>query len=241
MKLDDVSQRNLRGVHPDLDRVVRRLAQISPIPFRVTEGLRTLQRQKLLKAQGMSKTLNSRHLTGHAVDIVPIEDANGDGAIRSEDMWHHAQLVKLSKYVKQAFAECGVPYTWGGDWRNGWDKPHWELPWKQYPIRTASLDSLDLMEALTDDPYGDVNFAPSTKALAASGVVGLSGVSVLTETIANLQQAEGYFTTGNILGTVIGTLLVGGALLDLYGRWVDAGKPYPRILKRWLTREEPAT
>jgi peptidoglycan L-alanyl-D-glutamate endopeptidase CwlK len=225
--LDVQSERALRGVNPDLVRVVRTAASISPIPFRCTEGLRTLERQKQLKAQGMSKTLNSRHLTGHAVDLVPIVDVTGDGKVTGEDMWHHAQLVKLSPYIRQAFKQCGVPCTWGGDWKNGWDKPHWELPWKQYPIRTASMGDLDLMEALTEDPYGDVNFTPSTKALATSGVIGLSGAGVLVDAANQLSQAEHHFNAGNAIGMLIGALLVGGAAIDLYSRWDAAGRPLP--------------
>lgn len=238
--LDAASKKNLEGVHPDLQRVVRYLALTCPMPFRVTEGVRTLARQKQLKASGNSKTLNSRHLTGHAVDIVPMEDANGDSKINGEDMWHHAQLVKLSVHIKAAFKKCGVPYTWGGDWKNGWDKPHWELPWKKYPIRTAALNDLDLMEALLDDPYGDVDFTPTTKAVATSSTIGLAGAGLLADTVYQLERAQEHLTVGNVIGTLIGALMISGAVLDLYGRWADAGKPYPRILDRWLKRKQVA-
>jgi peptidoglycan L-alanyl-D-glutamate endopeptidase CwlK len=62
----------LEGVHPDLVRVVKRAAAISDLDFTVLEGLRTLERQRKLRAEGASKTLNSRHLTGHAVDLAPL-------------------------------------------------------------------------------------------------------------------------------------------------------------------------
>ena len=35
----------------------------------ITEGLRTWQRQEALLREGKSKTMRSRHLTGHAVQI----------------------------------------------------------------------------------------------------------------------------------------------------------------------------
>src|SRR5690606_24297512 len=67
--LDARAERNLDGVHPDLVRVVRHAARISAVAFTVTEGRRSLQRQRQLRAAGASHTLNSRHLTGHAVDL----------------------------------------------------------------------------------------------------------------------------------------------------------------------------
>jgi peptidoglycan LD-endopeptidase CwlK len=64
----------LKGVHPDLVRVVKKAAAMSNLDFTVLEGLRTLDRQRKLLAQGASKTLNSRHITGHAVDLAPLID-----------------------------------------------------------------------------------------------------------------------------------------------------------------------
>lgn len=59
--------KRLEGVHPDLVRVVRRARLTAR--FMVIEGLRTLDRQRQLVEEGNSKTLRSRHLTGHAVDL----------------------------------------------------------------------------------------------------------------------------------------------------------------------------
>ena len=59
----------LEGVHPDLVKVVHRAAALSDIDFTVLEGLRTVARQKQLVKAGASKTMNSRHITGHAVDL----------------------------------------------------------------------------------------------------------------------------------------------------------------------------
>jgi len=73
------SLKNLNGIHPDLRRVIDRALLDSPLDFVVIEGLRTKERQKQLVASGASKTMNSRHLTGHAVDLVPI-GPNGKGA-----------------------------------------------------------------------------------------------------------------------------------------------------------------
>ena len=59
----------LSGVHPDLVAVVQLAIQLSDIDFQVIEGVRSKARQLQLVEAGASKTLNSRHLTGHAVDL----------------------------------------------------------------------------------------------------------------------------------------------------------------------------
>jgi len=115
----------LEGVHPDLVRVVKKAAALSDLDFTVLEGLRTVERQKQLVAQGASKTMNSRHITGHAVDLAPM--------IGGEVSWAWPQYHRLAKIVKSAAADEKVPLQWGGDWRTFKDGPHWELPWKFYP------------------------------------------------------------------------------------------------------------
>lgn len=124
--LSDKSLTNLQGVHDDLVRVVKRAIQITEVNFVVSEGLRTLARQRQLVAKGASKTLNSRHLTGHAVDLVAIDD-NGQVS------WDWALYHKIASAVKQAAKEEGVPIEWGGDWQTFRDGPHWQLPWSKYP------------------------------------------------------------------------------------------------------------
>lgn len=124
-ELDVTSQKRLDGIHPDLARVIRRAAQLSPIAFKVTEGMRTLARQKELVAQGASKTMNSRHLTGHAVDLAPVVG----GTVR----WDWPLFHQLAPAVKQAAAELKVPIEWGGDWRTFKDGPHFQLPFSGYP------------------------------------------------------------------------------------------------------------
>jgi peptidoglycan L-alanyl-D-glutamate endopeptidase CwlK len=61
----------LHGVHEDLVAVVRRAHDFMPadLGFIVTEGLRSAERQAQLVRVGASRTHNSRHLTGHAVDL----------------------------------------------------------------------------------------------------------------------------------------------------------------------------
>jgi peptidoglycan L-alanyl-D-glutamate endopeptidase CwlK len=115
----------LEGVHPDLVRVVKKAVALSNLDFTVLEGIRSVERQKQLVSQGASKTMNSRHLTGHAVDLAPM--------IAGEVRWDWPLYHKLAKIVKAAAADEKVPLQWGGDWRAFKDGPHWELPWKFYP------------------------------------------------------------------------------------------------------------
>jgi peptidoglycan L-alanyl-D-glutamate endopeptidase CwlK len=116
----------LQDVHPDLVRVVHCAAATSDLDFMVLEGRRALDRQKQLLAAKATRTLNSRHLTGHAVDLAPMLGGNVS--------WDWPLYHRLAKIVKAAAAAENVPLTWGGDWRNFKDGPHWELPWKQYPL-----------------------------------------------------------------------------------------------------------
>lgn len=120
------SLKNLNGIHPDLRRVIDRALQDSPLDFVVIEGLRTKERQKQLVASGASKTLNSRHITGHAVDLVPI-GPNGKAAFD----W--PLYDRLGPAVKAAAHAEGVEIVWGGDWTSFKDGPHFELDRKVYP------------------------------------------------------------------------------------------------------------
>jgi peptidoglycan L-alanyl-D-glutamate endopeptidase CwlK len=127
MKLGSTSLRNLQGVHPDLVKVVKRAIEITDTDFRVTEGLRSKVRQRQLVKAGASQTLNSRHFTGHAVDLVALVG----GKVR----WDWPLYYKLADAMKQAAKELKVPLEWGGDWKTLKDGPHYQLPWKQYPVK----------------------------------------------------------------------------------------------------------
>lgn len=124
-KLSALSEKRLVGVHGDLVRVVRRALQISDLDFTVLEGLRSPERQKALVASGASKTLKSRHLTGHAVDLAPF--------VGGKVSWDWPLYYRLAESVKAAAEELEIPIEWGGDWKTFKDGPHWQLPWKDYP------------------------------------------------------------------------------------------------------------
>lgn len=117
--LNERSLRNLKGVNQDMVSVVHRAAEISPVYFVVTEGLRTIQRQAELVAKGASKTMNSKHLTGRAVDVAAFHEGKLS--------WEWKYYVQISNAFKQAAKELDVKIRWGGDWKTFKDAPHFEL------------------------------------------------------------------------------------------------------------------
>jgi peptidoglycan LD-endopeptidase CwlK len=124
--LNERSLKNLEGVHPDLRKVAYKAADICPkeMQFVVTEGLRSIEKQRENMANGASKTMNSRHLTGHAFDVAVF--VNGE----YKQDW--PLYTKLSKTIKEAAKLEGVKIEWGGDWKTIKDGPHYQLPWKLY-------------------------------------------------------------------------------------------------------------
>lgn len=124
MTLAPRSEIKLQGVHPDLVKVVRKANEMGG-RFHVTCGLRTLDEQKALVAAGKSKTMNSRHLTGHAIDYVAVTD---DGVSYDLD-----DMTAVARKIKAAAADLGIPIEWGGDWKSFVDTPHVQLPWSDYP------------------------------------------------------------------------------------------------------------
>lgn len=123
--LSKLSEAKLVGVHPDLVRVVRRAIQITPVDFRVIEGLRTIERQRQLVKAGASRTLRSRHLNGHAVDLAAL--------VGGKISWDWPLYHRIADAMKDAAEDEGVPIEWGGDWTTFKDGPHFQLPWSKYP------------------------------------------------------------------------------------------------------------
>lgn len=125
MALSERSLKNLEGVHEDLVKVVKRADELTDVEFIVTEGVRSLARQRKLVASGASQTLKSRHITGHAIDFVPI--------IEGEPSWAWPPFYIIAEAFKKAAKELGVSIVWGGDWKSFKDGPHIELDRKVYP------------------------------------------------------------------------------------------------------------
>lgn len=118
-KFSQRSELNLKGVKSELVKVIRRALEISPVDFGITEGLRTAERQKKLVEEGKSQTMNSRHLTGEAVDVV----AYVNGVVS----WDFKYYRQIADAVKRAAQELDVSVEWGGDWKTLVDGPHFQL------------------------------------------------------------------------------------------------------------------
>lgn len=148
--LSPESYLRLAGVHTDLARVVHGAIALSAVDFRVQEGRRSAARQRQLVASGASQTQQSRHLTGHAVDLVALRDGRAD--LADWTLYH-----QIARAMGVAAADLSVPLRWGGCWcmdfaddpaaavaayvagrrrlgkRPFLDGMHFELPSKFYP------------------------------------------------------------------------------------------------------------
>ena len=121
-KLGTRSLQSLSGVHPDMVAVVKRAIEITGVDFTVIEGIRNINRQRELFKAGKSTTMNSRHITGHAVDMVPWPVD-----------WNDLERFEvMSEAMKTAAEELEIPIVWGGDWKSFYDAPHFELDRKKY-------------------------------------------------------------------------------------------------------------
>lgn len=118
-KLSQRSVNKLEGVHEDLVKVITEAIKTSPIDFGITSGLRTVTEQQKLVKEGKSRTMNSRHLSGHAVDVV----CYFNGKVTWE--WKYYEL--LAGHILGVAAKLNIPLIWGGSWATFKDGPHYEL------------------------------------------------------------------------------------------------------------------
>lgn len=137
MQLPARSLEKLKDVHEDLKRVILHAAdtyQSSSYLFIVTEGLRSKERQRELFLARKSTTMNSRHLTGHAVDLAIWEDRDQDKVVDADELsWKFAHYQELADHIKKTAQELGIKIAWGGDWTTFKDGPHFELDRHFYP------------------------------------------------------------------------------------------------------------
>lgn len=124
-KLSTRSRENLKGVHPDLKKVINQALKTSRLDFAVLEGVRDPDRQERLFKAGASKIRDSRHLHGLAVDLGAIIDG--------EITWHWPAYITLAADVKQAAMDLKIAIVWGGDWPHFKDGGHFELSRGRYP------------------------------------------------------------------------------------------------------------
>ena len=108
MKLGKHSKSELVGVNDDLVAIVEKAIEITEQDFTVHDGIRTLKEQTELVRLGASKTMNSRHLTGHAVDLVPY--------INGKLRWEWIPIYTIANAMRKAAQHYQIPIVWGGAW-----------------------------------------------------------------------------------------------------------------------------
>ena len=131
-RLGTTSLARLQKVHPLLSACVVRAIKVTSADFTVFEGLRTLERQQKLFDSGATKTLNSRHLVGKAVDL--------PAWLKGRPVWDPVAAQQIANAMFHASKECGVTLRWGGDWDMDGDQSdetfrdlvHFELPQSVY-------------------------------------------------------------------------------------------------------------
>ena len=118
---NETSMRRMGGVDPRLAEILTITRQRSGVPFEVSEGLRSKDRQAEMVAQGKSQTYNSRHLTGNALDIYIV---GPDG----QPVWDFDAYRPIADTAKQVAGELGYDgFVWGGDWNTLKDGVHFQL------------------------------------------------------------------------------------------------------------------
>ncbi len=108
----------LAGVHIMLVLAVKEAIKITEVDFMVLDGIRTPQEQRKLVTRGVSKTNNSYHLYGLAVDLVAFVDG--------KPSWEEKHYTEIEIAMKTVIKKHGLPIEWGFD-KWGWDMPHWQI------------------------------------------------------------------------------------------------------------------
>lgn len=200
-KLTAKDNKILNEVHPDLQRVIRRAAMLTDVPFKVTEGMRTPAQQHENIKKGVSWTMQSRHLTGHAVDVAPYFDVDGDGDIDGKDMYAWPPYYKLAKIIKEAARIEGVAVEWGGDWKNKKDGPHWELSKKKYPSASRGMPP---------SPKTEKQAQTETVVTAAGGTAGgvMLGVEPVVKAVEVVTDQQGELTSGDMVRIGVAAVII---------------------------------
>jgi peptidoglycan L-alanyl-D-glutamate endopeptidase CwlK len=125
-KLSPASEKILSTVRPDLQKVIRRAAELTTTPFAVVSGNRTQAQQDYLYAQGRTRpgmvitwTRNSNHMGGAAIDFSAV-DTKGNPTNHLKHTWNAGYYKPIADVILAAGKECNIPVEWPlwkkGDW-----------------------------------------------------------------------------------------------------------------------------
>lgn len=223
MTLAPRSLKCLEGVHPDLVKVVRRADELGA-RFHVTCGLRTEEQQRALVKAGKSRTMKSRHLTGHAVDFVVAESGGGVS-------YENGDMAECASIFKRAAKELGVAIEWGGDWKSFVDTPHIELDRKVYPPNgdTKIAQPISISVSSAPNPLPKSGTVWGTVAGAGAGVMAyleqtMAGLLEWAAKLTELSPVQSAFASmgGNIKSLSLGLGI--GAAVYVVSRRVKAAQ-----------------
>lgn len=98
------------GVDKRLVKTAKLALTFSTQDFIFFHGLRTIAEQRKLVQRGMSKTMNSKHIEGLAMDLVPYHQGRA--------VWDWKLIYPVVMAVDQAATQLGFAdlITWGGAW-----------------------------------------------------------------------------------------------------------------------------
>ena len=131
----EASRRRLEGVKPDLLNLCDRALQLSPIDFGILQGMRTLEDQAVLVSVGASQTMDSKHLTGEAIDFAPY----WGGRYREEFPFFYL----VADAFKDASLELAIRFRWGGAWTEDmWSSVTAQAAQEAYIMKRAAIGSV---------------------------------------------------------------------------------------------------
>lgn len=125
-KLSKRSYERLNGVNAILIAILTEAIKESPYDFGIPRsgGLRTAEFQNELYKKGKSQldgyNKKSYHQSGKAFDIFAYVDGKAS--------WDRDQLTAIARHIQNVAKEqFDVELTWGGDWKNFVDMPHFQI------------------------------------------------------------------------------------------------------------------
>ena len=116
------SEAHLDTVNRGLTAVARRALALTRVDFTIISGRRNMDQQRRLVRQGASRILHSRHLSGHALDLVPNDPVTGKG------QFSHDLVVEVAVAFYEAGYQLNTAIRWGGMWADFEDILHMEIP-----------------------------------------------------------------------------------------------------------------
>ncbi|WP_371410613.1 M15 family metallopeptidase [Bacillus toyonensis] len=109
----------------------------------VYETTRSIEKQRENVNKGASRTMDSYHLVGQALDFVPTK-----GAKTLWDGYHNADIQRAVHYAKS------IGFEWGGDWKGFVDSPHLQYSYPSQPTDDITGGRYESAHSFTTNFYG---------------------------------------------------------------------------------------